>query len=159
MSAMAHLKGVLRVAVVCGVLLSLSACVSYYQPRYGEDGFYHEGRHGPEVIVVETTSFSRFDPAWYPWWSLQWSDVDRHRIAAPPPPAFEQARRDQLTLDARRVERRVIRHEAPQPSQRTVRATGGVPSRSTTTRATSTIHTRSVQREAVRPNPPRQQEP
>jgi len=159
MSAMANLRPVLRLGVTCSMLLSLSACVSYYQPRYGEDGFYHEGRHGPEVIVMETTSFSRFDPAWYPWWSLQWFYIDRHRIAAPPPPAAERARLDRLAMDARRVERRVIRYEAPQPGQRIVRGPVGAPSRSTAPRATSTIHNRSVQREAARPNPPRRQEP
>ena len=152
--------GLLRLAVAFALLISASGCVTYYQPLHGYDGFYHEGRHGPDVIVVEHYAFSHFDPVWHPWWSVSWLHVDRHYVAAPPaltsvhrhPPSPIVERRQAQG----RIERPVIRRELP-PSRSSGR--GSVGPVSTAPRPTRTIPNRSPQRQAARPRPPRHQEP
>lgn len=165
MNALVRETSILRLAVALFLLISASGCVTYYQPLHGHDGFYHEGRHGPDVIVVEHYPFSHYDPLWHPWWSVSWLYVDRQylgrqHIAAPPaltpvhrnPPSQIVERRQAQG----RIERPAVRRELPPP--RSARR-GSVGTISTAPRPTQTIPNRSPQRQAARPRPPRHQEP
>lgn len=103
----------LRLYWALALLILVSGCVTHYQPRFAEDGFYHEGERGPDFIIVESRPFGFYDPVWYPWWSLQWFYFDQYNLTATPPAAAVVRRTDPPRVDERRVQQRGVRLPPP----------------------------------------------
>lgn len=153
--------GLPRMMMAFGLLATVSGCVTYYQPLHGHDGFYHEGQHGPDVIVIEHYSHTHFGPIWHPWWSVPWLYIDRPLIAQPLAPVMVAHQRPTtLPVEERRFQRRIdrpaTRRELPASRGAGRGPTGAA---ANPTRPTTTIHRRSPQQQAARPRPPRNQEP
>ena len=52
--------------VIAALALAVTACATYYQPRYGSDGVYFDqARSQPRTVIVS-------DPLAYPYWSLDY---------------------------------------------------------------------------------------
>jgi len=61
-----------RLAVIVLIAVTGTACVTYYQPRYGDDGVYFDQtRYRPSTVVVA-------DPLLYPYWSLDYFYFSRY---------------------------------------------------------------------------------
>jgi len=59
-----YIRKVLRAFTVAGLMLLLSGCVTYHQPRYGHDGVYFDQAHSrPQTVIIS-------NPAFYPYRSL-----------------------------------------------------------------------------------------
>lgn len=64
---------------ICGIkipvallAISLSGCVTYYHPRYADDGVYYGDAYASRTAVV-------VDPVYYPYWSLDYFYFSRYR--------------------------------------------------------------------------------
>jgi hypothetical protein len=68
-------KSIFRLTVSLTLLLLLSACVTYHQPRYGADGVYFDQFHPQPRAVVFA------DPFFYPYWSLDYFYASRFGYA------------------------------------------------------------------------------
>lgn len=69
-------KPISRFAASLTLVLLLSACVTYHQPRYGADGVYFDQYHPqPRAVVIA-------DPFFYPYWSLDHFYASRFGYAA-----------------------------------------------------------------------------
>lgn len=63
----------LRVLLPIGLIVLISGCATYQQPRYGHDGVYYE-----RPVSHHSTSVVRVDPLLYPYWSLDYFYFSRH---------------------------------------------------------------------------------
>ncbi|TVS11457.1 MAG: hypothetical protein EA419_07970 [Wenzhouxiangella sp.] len=59
-------KACLRSLLILFMVLVLSGCATYFQPRYGSDGVYFDQARTPPRAVVAV------DPLIYPYWSLDY---------------------------------------------------------------------------------------
>ncbi|MEE4638018.1 MAG: hypothetical protein V2J42_04705 [Wenzhouxiangella sp.] len=67
-----RLLQVFRLSLLGAIAFSLTACVTYHQPRYGDDGVYFDQtRYQPRTVVVA-------DPLLYPYWSLDYFYFSRY---------------------------------------------------------------------------------
>ena len=58
-----------RTLLIVSLSVLLAGCVTYYQPRYGDDGVYYEDGYGHDRRVVVYDPYPA-DPLFYPYWSL-----------------------------------------------------------------------------------------